>query len=95
MTHPHYSWTFDPAQLIVIGLFAWIYIRRFMQARREAGGRGAGWPQLTAFTAAIFVILVALVSPVDSLGEDYLFSIHMVQHILLGDIAPLLVLLSL
>jgi putative membrane protein len=95
VTHPHYSWTFDPAQLIVIGLFAWIYIRRFMQARREAGGRGAGWPQLTAFTAAIFVILVALVSPVDSLGEDYLFSIHMVQHILLGDIAPLLVLLSL
>jgi cytochrome c oxidase assembly factor CtaG len=95
MTHPHYRWTFDPAQLIVIGLFAWIYIRRFMQARREAGGRGAGWPQLAAFTAAIFVLLVALVSPVDALGEDYLFSIHMVQHILLGDIAPLLVLLSL
>jgi cytochrome c oxidase assembly factor CtaG len=95
MTHPHYRWTFDPAQLIDIGLFAWIYIRRFMQARREAGGRGAGWPQLAAFTAAIFVLLVALVSPVDALGEDYLFSIHMVQHILLGDIAPLLVLLSL
>jgi cytochrome c oxidase assembly factor CtaG len=95
VTHPHYRWTFDPAQLIVIGLFAWIYIRRFMQARREAGGRGAGLPQLAAFIAAIFVILVALVSPVDALGEDYLFSMHMTQHILLGDIAPLLVLLSL
>jgi cytochrome c oxidase assembly factor CtaG len=38
---------------------------------------------------------VALVSPVDYLGEHYLFSMHMVQHILLGDIAPLLLLISL
>jgi cytochrome c oxidase assembly factor CtaG len=41
------------------------------------------------------VLFVALVSPVDELGERYLFSAHMVQHLLLGDIAPLLVLLAL
>ena len=41
------------------------------------------------------MLLIALVSPIDALGEDYLFSMHMVQHILLGDIAPLLLLLSL
>jgi putative membrane protein len=40
-------------------------------------------------------MLVALVSPIDALGEDYLFTMHMSQHILLGDIAPLLLLLSL
>ena len=34
-------------------------------------------------------------SPIDGLGEDYLFSAHMVQHVLLGDIAPLLILLGL
>ena len=33
--------------------------------------------------------------PIDGLGEDYLFSAHMVQHVLLGDIAPALLLLSL
>jgi cytochrome c oxidase assembly factor CtaG len=43
----------------------------------------------------MFVMLVALVSPIDALGEDYLFSMHMSQHILLGDIGPLLLLLSL
>ena len=42
----------------------------------------------------MLALLVALVSPIDGLGEDYLFSAHMVQHVLLGDIAPLLLLLS-
>ena len=36
-----------------------------------------------------------MASPLDSLGEDYLFSAHMLQHVLLGDIAPALLLLSL
>jgi cytochrome c oxidase assembly factor CtaG len=37
----------------------------------------------------------ALVSPLDGLGDEYLFSAHMLQHVLLGDVAPLLILLSL
>jgi putative membrane protein len=43
----------------------------------------------------MIALLAALVSPIDGLGEDYLFSAHMVQHVLLGDIAPLLLLLAL
>src|SRR4051812_1049633 len=50
---------------------------------------------MIAFVASLVVILVALVSPLDRLGEDYLFSAHMVQHLLLGDLAPLLMLLAL
>jgi cytochrome c oxidase assembly factor CtaG len=95
MTHPHIHWTLDPAQLIPVGLWVVIYLRRFIHAREEAGGRGAGPLQLAAFAGSVLVMLAALVSPIDGLGEDYLFSMHMVQHILLGDIAPLLVLLSL
>jgi putative membrane protein len=57
--------------------------------------RGAGWPEALAFGAGVFLLTVALASPLDALGEDYLFSAHMVQHVLLGDIAPLLVLLGL
>jgi cytochrome c oxidase assembly factor CtaG len=51
--------------------------------------------QAAAFAACMLVLVIALVSPIDALGEDYLFSMHMTQHILLGDIAPLLLLLSL
>jgi putative membrane protein len=43
----------------------------------------------------MLALLAALVSPIDGLGENYLFSAHMVQHVLLGDIAPLLILLGL
>jgi len=43
----------------------------------------------------MLALLIALASPLDGLGEDYLFSAHMLQHVLLGDVAPLLLLLSL
>jgi putative membrane protein len=81
--------------LVPIAAYAWFYLRRYREVRRTSGPRGAGARQLAAFAGAILVILIALVSPLDALGEDYLFSAHMVQHLLLGDIAPLLVLLSL
>ena len=93
--HPHYHWTFAPAILFPIAVYAWLWLRRYVAVRRESGPRGAGPRQLAAFIGAILVLLLALVSPLDRLGEDYLFSAHMVQHLLLGDIAPLLLLLSL
>ena len=93
--HPVIQWTFDPAILLSIALWSGVYVWRFRRARADAGGRGAGWRQGIAFAACILVLLVALVSPIDALGDQYLFSMHMTQHILLGDIAPLLLLLSL
>jgi putative membrane protein len=94
-THPQLHWLPDPAVLAPLALLAGIYVWRFREARREAGGRGAGPAQAAAFAAAMLALLLALVSPIDGLGDDYLFSAHMVQHVLLGDIAPLLFLLSL
>jgi putative membrane protein len=93
--HPQIQWFADPAVLAPLTLFAGIYAWRFAQARREAGGRGAGALQAAAFAGGMLALLAALVSPIDGLGEDYLFSAHMVQHVLLGDIAPLLILLAL
>jgi cytochrome c oxidase assembly factor CtaG len=93
--HPQIHWFADPAVLAPLALLVVIYVRRFRQAREEAGGRGATWLHALAFTGAMLALLGALVTPVDGIGEDYLFSAHMLQHVLLGDIAPLLLLLSL
>jgi putative membrane protein len=102
--HPRIQWFADPAVLAPLALMAGIYIWRFRQVRREASGprrggggpaRGAGALQALAFGGAMIALLAALVSPLDGLGSDYLFSAHMVQHVLLGDIAPLLLLISL
>jgi cytochrome c oxidase assembly factor CtaG len=95
VTHPQIHWLPDPAVLAPLALLVFVYVRRFRVARREAGGRGAGALQAAAFAGAILALLAALASPIDGLGEDYLFSAHMLQHVLLGDIAPLLLLLSL
>ena len=40
------------------------------------------------------IIALALMSPIDHIGEKYLFSVHMVQHILLAMVAPPLILLG-
>jgi cytochrome c oxidase assembly factor CtaG len=93
--HPQIHWFADPAVLAPLLLIAGIYVWRFREARREAGGRGAEAWRAIAFAGAMLALLGALVTPVDGLGEDYLFSAHMLQHVLLGDIAPLLLLLSL
>jgi cytochrome c oxidase assembly factor CtaG len=91
----HLHWTFSVPILIPIGAYVWFYVRRFREVRRSSGSRGASTRHLAAFLGSLIVILIALVSPLDGLGEQYLFSAHMVQHLLLGDIAPLLMLLAL
>jgi putative membrane protein len=93
--HPRIHWLADPAVLAPIALLVVIYVRRFLEVRREDGPRGATPLHALAFAGAVLALAAALVTPIDGLGEEYLFSAHMLQHVLLGDIAPLLLLLSL
>ncbi len=92
---PDLHWTFAPSVLLPIAGYVGVYAWRFRAARRETGSRGASSRHALCFAAAILVLLVAAVSPLDGLGEEYLFAAHMVQHVLLSDIAPLLLLLGL
>ena len=43
---------------------------------------------------AIGLTFVALASPLDAVADDYLLSAHMLQHVLIGDAAPLLLVLA-
>ena len=95
MSHPDVHWNLSPIILVALGLYGAIYLWRWRHARAEEGGRGAGAAQLACFALALAALTAAVVSPIDGLGEDYLFSMHMLQHILLGDIAPVLLLLAL
>lgn len=53
--------------------------------------RWRGW----FFVKAVILALIALVSPLNRLAEGYLFSAHMLQHLLLLLVIPFLTLLSL
>lgn len=47
------------------------------------------------FVCGVFILLLALVSPLDALSDTYLFSAHMVQHIFLILLVPPLLILGL
>ena len=50
--------------------------------------------RVATFTAGVMVIFVALLSPIHELSDSYLFSAHMVQHVLLTLVAPPLLILG-
>lgn len=64
---------------------------------RTLARRGRGlriWRQLS-FYLGVAVVVAALISPLDTIGEDDLFYVHMLQHVALGEVAPLFVLVGL
>ncbi len=87
------SWTVDPLQLAPIALIAGAYaMRAHTLARRNQPV--PGW-RIALFILGIALLVVALASPIAAVAEAELFSFHMTQHLLLGDLAPLLLLAGL
>jgi cytochrome c oxidase assembly factor CtaG len=81
------SWNFAPLQLLPTLLLSFGYFRRTRTLKRR-GQPVAGWRQFL-FWLGIFLLVLAINSPIDHLGETDFFFVHMTQHILLGDLAPL------
>jgi putative membrane protein len=71
-----------------------LYAAAWRRARRPGAPHPPSVARLILFAAGIVTILVALISPLDSLG-DSLMVMHMVQHMLLLDVAPILLILGL
>jgi putative membrane protein len=87
------SWTLEPLQLAPIALVAVAYaVRARTLARREQPV--PGW-RIALFALGIGLLVVAVASPIATVGEEELFSFHMVQHLLIGDLAPLCLLAGL
>jgi putative membrane protein len=80
-------WTFEPLQLIPTVIVAALYYRRTRTLARR-GQPVNGWRKFSFWTSIALVVL-ALNSPIDALGEEHFFFIHMLQHVILGDLAPL------
>ena len=87
------SWTFEPLQLVPVVVIACAYAMRARTLARR-GQPVPGW-RLGLFALGIGLLLLAVVSPIAEVGETELFSVHMVQHLLLGDLAPLCLLAGL
>ena len=87
------SWTFDPWQLVPTLLFVVLYARRARTLKRE--GRPVPRWRIGLFTLGIAIAVLAFTSPLHAIGEDSSMAVHMTQHLILGDIVPLLILFGL
>jgi putative membrane protein len=81
----------DPGPLLLIAALAALYARAIVVLRRR-GRRISRWQQASWWTG-LALTAAGLVGPVDTLSED-LLSAHMVQHLLIADLAAPLMLIG-
>ncbi len=79
------AWDWEPSVIVGCAALMLVY---FLALRFK-------FPKVACcFVAGLIILLLALVSPLDTLGDTYLFSAHMLQHILLILVVPPLLLLG-
>ena len=89
------SWGLHPSVLLGTGLLGALYFYGIGPWRRRRGLPPAPRWKVASFVAALLVLLGALNGPMHDLSDYYLFSVHMVQHLLLTLLLPPLLILGL
>ena len=86
MTAPWQRWDLHPSVIIGLALLGGLYV--------YWGGLAGGAPRrrIASFGGALAVLGLALNGPLHNLSDSYLFSAHMVQHLVLTLVFPPLLL---
>lgn len=90
---PWTAWALDPLVVVGLAAAALMYAAGWLRLRRRRPDLANGW-RAAAFAAGLLVVALALLSPLDHIGEEYLLSAHMTQHMLIGDLGPVLLTLG-
>ena len=75
------TWHADPSVILGLAALGGAYLTATLWGRRSGLGIAGG--RIAAFTAALAVLFGALTGPIHDLSDYYLFSAHMIQHMLL------------
>jgi cytochrome c oxidase assembly factor CtaG len=92
---PHFAWTLEPAVIAAASVAGLLFLRAFVRLRRRGRADHAPWTRIPLFAAGIAAAVLPLVSPLDPIADRYLLCAHMLEHVLVGDAAPALLLLAL
>ena len=84
-------WVFDPLAIVTVFGLGILYYRGLKDWKKRS--RPVRKWQIASFYTGITVLLLTLVSPLDSLS-DQLFIFHNIQHVLLRVTAPALIILG-
>ena len=84
-----WSWSLHPSVLIGTGLLGALYVWGIGPLRRRKGwGPPVPAWRIACFMAGLLVLIGSLNGPIHDLSDYYLFSVHMVQHLLLTLVFP-------
>ena len=86
------AWSFPLLPFAALSLATTLYLRGFRQARRTRPQELPSW-RAACFLAGVAALWIALASPIDAL-DDFLLSVHMIQHFILMSVAPPLIILG-
>ncbi len=82
------EWALHPTVIVGVALLAGLYAWGIGPWRRRKGHPPAPAWRIACFAAGLVVVLGSLNGPIHDLSDYYLFSIHMVQHLLLTLVLP-------
>jgi putative membrane protein len=89
------SWSFQPVVVLALLAAGVLYARMYRRAAARSSTSAPNAGHWLPYAAGLLTLAVALLSPLDPIGDRYLLSAHMMQHVLLSDIAPALLVLGL
>jgi putative membrane protein len=93
IAHLSASWETPPTVLIGVGLAFVLFAQGSVRLRRRRPDH-APWSRALLFAAGLALLVAPLVSPLDHVGDEELLSAHMLQHVLIGDAAPALLVVA-
>lgn len=89
------EWDWQPSILIGTALVIGLYVYAVEPLRRKYHlAEEVKVSQAICFLLGVAIIFFALFSPIDYIGDHYLFSVHMVQHLLLSLVGPMLMVIG-
>src|SRR3954447_8624541 len=87
------AWHLHPAPVLLAAAALGLFAQGFARLRRRSPEH-ARPGRAVLFALAVLVATLPVVSPLDTVADDYLLSAHMLEHVLIGDVAPALALLA-
>jgi cytochrome c oxidase assembly factor CtaG len=88
------AWSFQPLVLLGGAVAVAFFLHGWHRLRARGRHDLAPWTRVPLFVAGVAVVVLAIVSPIDAIGEQYLQWVHMLQHVLIADVGVVLTLLA-